>query len=54
MWCSGRGNSSSSLVGLSTVPGADAETALLLFEPGAVINTGDAGRELTAEVEELA
>jgi len=27
---------------------------VLLFEPGTVINTGDAGGELTAEVEELA
>ncbi len=33
---------------------ADTETAVLLFEPGTVINTGDAGGELTAEVEELA
>ena len=37
------------------VPGGDldTETAVLLFEPSAVINTGDAGGELTAEVEEL-
>ncbi len=35
-------------------PWADAETAVLLFEPGTVINTGDAGGELTAEVQELA
>ena len=28
-----------------------AETAVLLFEPGNVVNTGDAGGELTAEVE---
>jgi len=27
---------------------------VLLFEPSTVINTGDAGGELTAEVEELA
>jgi len=33
---------------------ADAETAVLLFEPGTVINTGDTGGELTAEVEGLA
>jgi hypothetical protein len=26
---------------------------VLLFEPGTVINTGDAGGELTADVEEL-
>jgi hypothetical protein len=30
------------------------ETAVLLFEPRPVINTGDAGGVLTAEVEELA
>jgi mannose-6-phosphate isomerase-like protein (cupin superfamily) len=35
-------------------PRADTETAVLLFEPSTVINTGDAGGELTADVEELA
>jgi len=33
---------------------ADTETALLLFEPSDVVNTGDAGGELTAEVKRLA
>jgi len=32
---------------------ADTKTTVLLFEPSTVINTGDAGGELTAEVEEL-
>jgi mannose-6-phosphate isomerase-like protein (cupin superfamily) len=40
--------------GVEHCPRADAETAVLLVEPGTVINTGDAGGELTAEVEELA
>ena len=40
--------------GVEHCPRADAETAVLLFEPGTVINTGDAGGELTAEVENLA
>ncbi|HEY5986517.1 MAG TPA: hypothetical protein VIV12_09090, partial [Streptosporangiaceae bacterium] len=40
--------------GIEHCPRADTETAVLLFEPGTVINTGDAGGELTAEVEELA
>jgi mannose-6-phosphate isomerase-like protein (cupin superfamily) len=40
--------------GVEHCPRADTETAVLLFEPGTVINTGDAGGELTAEVEELA
>ena len=40
--------------GVEHCPSADAETAVLLFEPSTVINTGDAGGELTAEVEELA
>ena len=40
--------------GVEHCPRADTETAVLLFEPSAVINTGDAGGELTAEVEELA
>jgi hypothetical protein len=33
---------------------ADTETAVLLFEPSTVMNTGDAGGELTAQIEELA
>ena len=40
--------------GTEHCPRADTETALLLFEPGDVVNTGDAGGELTAEVEQLA
>ena len=40
--------------GTEHCPRADTETALLLFEPGDVVNTGDAGGELTAEVETLA
>jgi mannose-6-phosphate isomerase-like protein (cupin superfamily) len=40
--------------GVEHCPQADTETAVLLFEPSAVINTGDAGGELTAQVEELA
>jgi hypothetical protein len=32
---------------------ADVETAALLPEPGSVVNTGDAGGELTAEVHTL-
>jgi mannose-6-phosphate isomerase-like protein (cupin superfamily) len=40
--------------GVEHCPRADTETAVLLFEPGTVINTGDAGGELTAKVEELA
>ncbi len=39
--------------GVEHCPRADDETAVLLFEPGTVINTGDAGGELTAEVQEL-
>jgi mannose-6-phosphate isomerase-like protein (cupin superfamily) len=39
--------------GVEHCPRADTETAVLLFEPGTVINTGDAGGELTATVEEL-
>jgi hypothetical protein len=35
-------------------PRADTETALLLFEPGDVINTAMRAGELTAEVEQLA
>ena len=40
--------------GTEHCPRADTETALLLFEPSSVVNTGDAGGELTAEVEQLA
>ena len=39
--------------GVEHCPRADAEAAVLLLEPSSVINTGDAGGELTAEVEEL-
>jgi mannose-6-phosphate isomerase-like protein (cupin superfamily) len=39
--------------GIEHRPRAGTETALLLFEPGSVVNTGDAGGELTAEVEHL-
>ncbi len=39
--------------GVEHCPRADAETAVLLFEPSSVVNTGDAGGELTAEVERL-
>ena len=39
--------------GIEHCPRTDTETALLLFEPGNVVNTGDAGGELTAEVEHL-
>ncbi len=40
--------------GVEHCPRADAETAVLLLEPSSVVNTGDAGGELAAEVEELA
>jgi mannose-6-phosphate isomerase-like protein (cupin superfamily) len=39
--------------GVEHCPRADAETAVLLFEPDTILNTGDAGGELTAEVQEL-
>lgn len=39
--------------GVEHCPRADAETAVLLFEPSTVVNTGDAGGDLTAEVQEL-
>jgi mannose-6-phosphate isomerase-like protein (cupin superfamily) len=39
--------------GVEHCPRADTETALLLFEPTSVVNTGDAGGELTAEIEHL-
>jgi mannose-6-phosphate isomerase-like protein (cupin superfamily) len=40
--------------GVEHRPRAETETALLLLEPGSVVNTGDAGGELTAEAERLA
>lgn len=40
--------------GVEHCPRADTETAVLLLEPGSVVNTGDAGGALTAQVEELA
>ena len=40
--------------GTEHCPRAGTETALLLFEPNDVVNTGDADGELTAEVEPLA
>jgi mannose-6-phosphate isomerase-like protein (cupin superfamily) len=40
--------------GVEHCPRADVETALLLLEPSSVVNTGDAGGDLTAEVETLA
>src|ERR1022692_2625895 len=39
--------------GVEHCPRADTETSVLLLEPGSVVNTGDAGGELTAEVEHL-
>jgi mannose-6-phosphate isomerase-like protein (cupin superfamily) len=39
--------------GVEHCPRADTETALLLFEPSTVVNTGDAGGELTAVIEQL-
>ena len=39
--------------GVEHCPSADVETAVLLLEPGSVVNTGDAGGELTAEVHTL-
>jgi hypothetical protein len=39
--------------GIEHCPRADTETAVLLLEPSSVINTGDAGGELTADVETL-
>ena len=40
--------------GIEHCPRAHTETVALLFEPGSVINTGDAGGALTAEAGELA
>jgi mannose-6-phosphate isomerase-like protein (cupin superfamily) len=39
--------------GVEHCPRAEVETALLLMEPRSVVNTGDAGGALTAEVETL-
>ena len=39
--------------GAEHCPRADAETAVLLIEPRGVVNTGDAGGDLTAEVQAL-
>jgi len=39
--------------GAEHCPAADVETAVLLIEPHGVVNTGDAGGDLTAEVESL-
>jgi mannose-6-phosphate isomerase-like protein (cupin superfamily) len=39
--------------GVEHCPRADAETSVLLLEPSSVVNTGDAGGEMTAEVETL-
>jgi mannose-6-phosphate isomerase-like protein (cupin superfamily) len=40
--------------GVEHCPRADTGTALLLFEPSSVVNTGDAGGDLTSDVERLA
>jgi mannose-6-phosphate isomerase-like protein (cupin superfamily) len=39
--------------GVDHQPYAPAETSILLFEPGDVVNTGDAGGDLTAPRREL-
>ncbi|HEX9032522.1 MAG TPA: cupin domain-containing protein [Streptosporangiaceae bacterium] len=39
--------------GAEHCPRADAETAVLLLEPRGVVNTGDAGGDLTAMVQDL-
>jgi mannose-6-phosphate isomerase-like protein (cupin superfamily) len=39
--------------GAEHCPRADIETAVLLLEPGSVVNTGNAGGKFTAEVEPL-
>lgn len=39
--------------GVEHCPRAEKETSILLFEPSGVVNTGDAGGELTAVVEDL-
>jgi mannose-6-phosphate isomerase-like protein (cupin superfamily) len=40
--------------GVEHCPRADTETAVLIFEPSSVVNTGDAGGDLTAKAEWLA
>jgi mannose-6-phosphate isomerase-like protein (cupin superfamily) len=40
--------------GTEHCPRADAEAAVLLIEPRGVVNTGDAGGDLTADLETLA
>lgn len=40
--------------GIKPCSHAGAETTILPFEPGGVVNTGDVGGELIAEVEEFA
>ena len=39
--------------GAEHCPRADAEAAIMLIEPRGVVNTGDAGGDMTAEVEAL-
>lgn len=39
--------------GAEHCPSAEVETAVLLLEPSGVVNTGDAGGELTADLETL-
>ena len=39
--------------GAEHCPRADVETAVLLIEPGGVVNTGDAGGGMTAELQTL-
>jgi mannose-6-phosphate isomerase-like protein (cupin superfamily) len=39
--------------GVEHCPKADAEVQVLLFEPRGTVNTGDAGGDLTAELQEL-
>jgi hypothetical protein len=39
--------------GAEHCPRADVESALLLIEPRGVVNTGDAGGDMTADLETL-
>ena len=39
--------------GTEHCPRADVETAVLLIEPSGVVNTGDAGGDMTAELQTL-
>jgi mannose-6-phosphate isomerase-like protein (cupin superfamily) len=39
--------------GVEHCPRAETETAVLLLEPRGVVNTGDAGGDLTAQVQDL-